>query len=69
MSDKEMQNLGWANGWGIGKDPEIVQNCRKLRETEEGHGKMPEGRGRSGNCVSNYGCDKCGFWYSVDSSG
>lgn len=53
--DKEVVDLGFANGWK--NTPEIVRNCT--------HGQYREA---VGSCLTEYGCEVCGYKYLVDSS-
>jgi len=53
-----LEHLGYANGWD--KTPEIVHECR-----EKGHLGYA---GNVGRCLTEYGCEVCGYKYLVDSS-
>lgn len=57
MSDKPV-DLGCANGWA--KTPEIIHECR-----EKGHLGYSK---NAGNCLNEYGCKECGYFYLIDSS-
>jgi hypothetical protein len=58
-----MKSIGCANGWS--KVPAEIEKCKELAKTEEGHGKIHNNLGR---CYNEYGCEICGFTYTVDSS-
>lgn len=49
--------LGWANSWRY-KEPEIYKKCKHKRQ-----------RYFIKNHEHLFTCEKCGFWYKVDSSG
>jgi len=53
-----MIDLGYANGWK--GTPEIVQKCSDL-----GHQQYSK---TVGKCLTEYGCEECGYKYLVDSS-
>ncbi len=55
-----MRDLGYANGWGKGKTPEIVKSCN-----DQNHRGFSENVGR---CLNKYGCKICDYFYLVDSS-
>lgn len=52
---KEIQGLGWANGWT--ETPEIVKNCTHKQIVEQ-----------TGRCEHRHTCEICGYTYMVDSS-
>ena len=58
MNDKEIQDLGYANGWGETK--EIVDICESLKHKKEII--------RIGQCLTQYICRECGYSYKVDST-
>lgn len=60
----DMKDLGYANGWK--ETPEIVKKCNSLRKQDVTHTGWCR---RVGNCLHEYGCDVCGYFYLVDSSG
>lgn len=53
-----MKDLGYANGWI--ETPEIVKKCNQL-----GHRGYSINRGK---CLNEYGCERCGYKYLIDSS-
>ena len=65
MSDKKIQDLGWANGWQ--GTPDIVTQCRAARESGEKH-EMAGGAG-PWHCTHVTTCLTCGYTFKVDSSG
>lgn len=56
---QKVTDLGFANGWK--KTPEIVIRCEEM-----GHNKSGK---TIGNCLHETGCEICGYYYRVDSSG
>ena len=61
-TNKEMKNLGWANGWT--EAPEIVKKCK-----EAGHQPKHEERGPRNRGLENVvTCEECGYIYRYDSS-
>ncbi len=58
VEEKPMKNLGWANGWG-GKKPPVVVRCNKLHH--------PQKWTNISRSVAEISCDKCGYYYTVDS--
>lgn len=62
---KEIEDLGWANGWD--EVPEIVKKCQILRHSpiEENHDSYSLS---SRNLITSVRCDKCGYVYKYDSS-
>lgn len=58
-----MNDLGYANGWA--ETPDIIKVCREKRLSGEEHDVWSNNRGR---CLNEYGCDTCGYKYTVDSS-
>jgi hypothetical protein len=52
-------DLGFSNGWR--KAPDIVQECRKA-------GHLPKSE-NAGKCLTKITCDRCGYFYTDDSSG
>jgi hypothetical protein len=53
-------NLGYANGWVYDKTPTIVEICDKQKHKLWSR--------NVGKCLTEYGCDICGYKYKVDSS-
>jgi hypothetical protein len=54
-----MKNLGYANGWT--ETPEEVVKCNEL-----GHRDQRWAR-NVGRCLTEYGCNECGYTYKIDS--
>lgn len=65
-----MQNLGMINDYfGLNKPnkkPDIVIECEKLKHSLTGECK--ETKSVSWSCYSTVRCEKCQFYYSIDSS-
>ena len=59
MKDDDCKSFGYANGWT--DTPPYIQRCEEL-----GHKKYAKGLGR---CLTECGCEECGYSYLVDSSG
>lgn len=53
-----MKNLGYANGFGK-IWPKEITDCKALNH--------PITSKKTGNCVWKYSCDKCGYYYKIDS--
>ncbi len=60
-----MKDLGWANSWKGGKNDD-VDRCCEARKNGEKHDVYSI---IVGNCVTQYGCRTCGYFYKIDSSG
>jgi hypothetical protein len=52
------ESFGYANGWK--EVPPYIKKCEEL-----GHKKYSKNVGR---CLTEYGCEICGYTYLVDSS-
>lgn len=57
-----MKDLGYANGWI--ETPEIVKKCREQNNDFKHIGY----RRAIGRCLNEYGCERCGYKYLIDSS-
>lgn len=55
-------NLGYANGWS--ETPEVVKACRQKQHGKSGYMRET----RLGNCLTQYECGECNYYYRVDSS-
>jgi len=58
----KLKNLGYANSW-ISKTPAEVEKCKSLGHQEERFWVSPDGN------KSIHGCTKCGYKFTIDSSG
>lgn len=67
----KMINLGLCNDWygtdRPNKKPEIILECERLKHHITG--EMKETSSSTWSCYSTITCNKCLYYYSVDSSG
>lgn len=62
MSESQIKDLGWANGWS--ETPAEVEACRKAKHRTRNNDVGPPRRGLE-HVVK---CVKCGYVYRYDSS-
>ena len=67
MPERQLENLGWGNGWPNGELPEIVKKCEEARLRGEKHDYHEEPGLWS--CTHRVVCATCGYEYIYDSGG